>query len=465
MEEPTLYEVLSVAPDATPQEIRDAYVAKAKRQHPDNGGNSIAWNTIQDAYNTLIDADTRAEYDGASHEDEEDGSDCDDDESEEDDWSCELQPFDLFAALGLSCTDKGDICGGETRLRARFYLLAVRTRPRAAERYDDPSDYADAITRFRQVCLAFSVLRDAERRRIYDSGGFERLRAAEAYQAESVFDLDARDVSNAFFKGSDPEDRNFLLLNSNDAFDEEAYDERCERRRLAGADAEGSATGGDVAMDAAPGEWGEEEWGGEEVADKEEEEGEGEEEGETDDDDADDEDEVLLIADACGREGAARSIRDRDLLNRPPPAPPPVLAEPAPFVPAVPFAHGDERIEVAFDWERTHSALRSTQRESGAASASPGRGDRPHGTAPRAATDAEAEPRPKRARAAERRQQRTARSSAHVLAAAIRAGRTWPHTVHRAARHFWWRVLTTGWHSRRRVLLRHACLPPFSRRS
>ena len=42
--------------------------------------------------------------------------------------------------------------------------------------------YALAVRRFRRLCLAFTVLKDDERRRIYMAAGYAGLRNSEAYQ-------------------------------------------------------------------------------------------------------------------------------------------------------------------------------------------------------------------------------------------------------------------------------------------
>lgn len=62
----TCYDILGVAPDATPDEIRAAYRKLAKQYHPDVNPDPDAGErfiAIQQAYETLIDPDTRARYD------------------------------------------------------------------------------------------------------------------------------------------------------------------------------------------------------------------------------------------------------------------------------------------------------------------------------------------------------------------------------------------------------------------
>ena len=51
-----------------------------------------------------------------------------------------------------------------------------------SEHIEDVTLYALAVRRFRRLCLAFTVLKDAERRRIYMAAGYAGLRSSEAYQ-------------------------------------------------------------------------------------------------------------------------------------------------------------------------------------------------------------------------------------------------------------------------------------------
>ena len=57
------YELLGVARDASPDEIRSAYRALAKAMHPDAGGTAGAFRLLREAYDTLTDPDRRADYD------------------------------------------------------------------------------------------------------------------------------------------------------------------------------------------------------------------------------------------------------------------------------------------------------------------------------------------------------------------------------------------------------------------
>ena len=72
MAQPTLYQILSVKPQAREEEIRKAYHVLARQYHPDyNPGDSAAegaFKAITRAYEVLSDPDRRARYDRALEE-------------------------------------------------------------------------------------------------------------------------------------------------------------------------------------------------------------------------------------------------------------------------------------------------------------------------------------------------------------------------------------------------------------
>ena len=274
MDGPDHYRALGLSAGCTAQEVLAAYKTKvASRFHPDNGGDPYGWARYQSAFDTLIDANRRQEYDAQFLVDADGSEDSDDsgEEDEDDPWSTELEQFDLHKALGVDATgtDKEHIVGGESRVHSRFYDVATVTWPNVyrlscemaeavadsadldasgsdAEGDDDDDgddDRADsatgdeaspatssaatasaalheeaeqAITRFRQACLAYTVLSDPVRRRVYATCRFSGLRASESFQSDSVFERDAREVREAFFRGDDPVVREFLLLRADD---------------------------------------------------------------------------------------------------------------------------------------------------------------------------------------------------------------------------------------------------------
>lgn len=63
-EQQSLYDILGVAPDATPEEIKAAHRAAVKRTHPDtNPGGAEAFQAVDKAYRILSDEQSRAFYD------------------------------------------------------------------------------------------------------------------------------------------------------------------------------------------------------------------------------------------------------------------------------------------------------------------------------------------------------------------------------------------------------------------
>ncbi len=59
----SLYDVLDVRADASADDIRRAYRAKAKTAHPDAGGDPATFRAIQEAYETITDPQRRHDYD------------------------------------------------------------------------------------------------------------------------------------------------------------------------------------------------------------------------------------------------------------------------------------------------------------------------------------------------------------------------------------------------------------------
>jgi hypothetical protein len=65
-----------------------------------------------------------------------------------------------------------------------------------------------------QIAVAFLVLKDPERARIYAEHGYATLVKSEACAEEGVFDCDPYELHSAFFRGDDEDDRQYLLLNA-----------------------------------------------------------------------------------------------------------------------------------------------------------------------------------------------------------------------------------------------------------
>lgn len=74
------YELLGVARDASPEEIRSAYRALAKAMHPDAGGTAGAFRLLREAYETLADPLLREDYDRGDLDEYDEDPDDEDDE-------------------------------------------------------------------------------------------------------------------------------------------------------------------------------------------------------------------------------------------------------------------------------------------------------------------------------------------------------------------------------------------------
>lgn len=57
------YNILGVSEQASPDEIKKAYRSLANKHHPDKGGDTQKFQELSQAYDTLSDADKRAQYD------------------------------------------------------------------------------------------------------------------------------------------------------------------------------------------------------------------------------------------------------------------------------------------------------------------------------------------------------------------------------------------------------------------
>ena len=66
------YDALGVAPDATPSEVKKAYMVKARLMHPDKNPDDpdakVKFQKIGEAYQVLSHADSRARYDARGKE-------------------------------------------------------------------------------------------------------------------------------------------------------------------------------------------------------------------------------------------------------------------------------------------------------------------------------------------------------------------------------------------------------------
>ena len=90
----------------------------------------------------------------------------------------------------------------------------------------DTTRFAHEVQKFQKVTIAYLVLRDSERQRVLDEGGYKALAKSESHLENDVFDCDPWDVYERFFKGEDEEDRQYLLLHGGgEDSDEEGTDD------------------------------------------------------------------------------------------------------------------------------------------------------------------------------------------------------------------------------------------------
>ena len=83
-------------------------------------------------------------------------------------------PKDLYRVLGLSSSE-----ANRDRVRAAYHRRAVAARPDQGEAPGEDVDderWAYRDTMFRQLTVAYLILKDPELRRIYDSLGYDGVR-------------------------------------------------------------------------------------------------------------------------------------------------------------------------------------------------------------------------------------------------------------------------------------------------
>jgi DnaJ-class molecular chaperone len=140
--------------------------------------------------------------------DRSDGSDAEDDDEPmgEDYEELEaLDELDLYAILGVTRPAGGSasIAGGESRIRAAYHKTAAQTYRRLERCPEYGPRYLEVSRLFRRIAVAYLVLKDRERRRIYTENGYTALVTSETYEEESVFEADAFEVYEHFFGGTD----------------------------------------------------------------------------------------------------------------------------------------------------------------------------------------------------------------------------------------------------------------------
>ena len=151
-------------------------------------------------------------------------------DSQEEDAVASMDSCDLHELLGVPKGQDGGTVGGPSRLRSAYHRQLLKWHPDTL-RWTPSSGcprvqaYRKAKRRFRQVCVAYAILMDEDRRRIYCDHGVTGLKKSEAYQEENVFELDPWEACERFFEAEDPDDREYFLLNGNAQLSDEDDDD------------------------------------------------------------------------------------------------------------------------------------------------------------------------------------------------------------------------------------------------
>ncbi len=141
-------------------------------------------------------------------------------EGEEEWWAESLEhlqeePFDLYDALHVS-----KAVFNVDRARASYHRLSYRYHPETGAQGEQEA--------FCRLTLAYAVLKDEERRRIYDELGFASLVRSESYMDPSVFETDPYEFYDHFYSGEDPADKEYFLVNGPEVHMSDSEDEAGE---------------------------------------------------------------------------------------------------------------------------------------------------------------------------------------------------------------------------------------------
>ncbi|CAE7196957.1 HEMB [Symbiodinium natans] len=165
--------------------------------------------------------ENEAETMSATTESQDDGEWTVEDDEE---WQKDTQR-DYYEALGLPHSGGKSI--SSSRVRAAYHHMVQKWHPdfQEAEAGNGPQrTRREVLRRFWLITEAYLVLKDPERRRIYDECGFACFKQSESCYEQPVFEQDAYQVYEDFFNGTDPEARDFMLMNGGAADSSESDD-------------------------------------------------------------------------------------------------------------------------------------------------------------------------------------------------------------------------------------------------
>ena len=128
----------------------------------------------------------------------------------------ELKQVDVYKLLHIKLDKTLPLLEAREKIKAdrarhAFHRLSQKYHPRYGTALHLSLDAAHRA--FQEVCFAFNVLRDRERKQIYDTLGIESLRQHESYMQNDIFEQPAQTVYDDFFDGKDNQDKLYLLLN------------------------------------------------------------------------------------------------------------------------------------------------------------------------------------------------------------------------------------------------------------
>ena len=82
-------------------------------------------------------------------------------------------------------------------------IADVEVREQYASAFASRAEHHANVVRLQQLTVAFLVLKDPEKARIYDSHGYEGIVLSESYSENNLFDVDPFERHEAFFRGDD----------------------------------------------------------------------------------------------------------------------------------------------------------------------------------------------------------------------------------------------------------------------
>ena len=136
----------------------------------------------------------------------------------------DLEAFDLFRELHLPRPAEGSDAASlnESRVRGAYHRHVTKYHPQYGTAFESE---AELEQRLRRITVSYLTLKNSALSKIYVQHGWDGLRRSESYSERSVFEECPYEVYDRFFDGSNPDDREYLLLNGNAHLSEEDEEE------------------------------------------------------------------------------------------------------------------------------------------------------------------------------------------------------------------------------------------------